>query len=63
MKFRVISEVNILGLKAKDEYIHEFDDGSNVFGRVLAYHERMHKVFPNCDFRLIKATEIKEVEK
>lgn len=58
MKFKIISEVNFDGLIIKDTYIHEFDDESNVFGRVLEYHQRMYKVFPGCEFKLIKAVEV-----
>ena len=60
MKFKIISEVDLFGLKCKDEYIAEFADDSNVFGRVLEYHERMYKIFPNCKFKLISAEEVKK---
>ena len=56
MKMKIISKVQIDGVGiCTDEYIHEFDDDSNVFGRILEYHQRMYKVFPNCEFRLISA--------
>lgn len=59
IKVKVISFVNFNGMKIKDEYIQEYDDNENVFGRILLYHQRMQKVFPNCDFELIEAREIK----
>lgn len=62
MRFKIVSEVNLFGLIFTDTYIHEFSEDTNVFGRVLEYHKRMAKVFPNKQFRLIKATEIKEDE-
>lgn len=58
MKFRLISEVDIGGMKIKDDYVHEFSDDSIVFDRMYEYHQRMHKVFPGCKFRLIKGIEL-----
>lgn len=58
MKFKIESEVYFEGLTMHDEYIHEFDDKSNVFGRVLEYHQRMYKTFPGLEFKLIKAVEL-----
>lgn len=61
-RFKVESEVRIDGIgKCKDEFIIEFEDDLNVFGRALAYRQRMRRTFPNSEFRLIKATRIKEV--
>ena len=46
MKMRIISDVIIDGIgTVKDEYIHEFEDDSNVFGRVLDYRQRMYSSF------------------
>ena len=60
MKFKVDSIVHIKGIgKVKASHTQTFADDSNVFGRVLEYHQYMHKAFPNCDFKLIKATEVK----
>ncbi len=58
MKFRIKSEVMLFGMKFTDEYIHEFPDDSNVFGRVLEYHRRMEKTFPNMPFKLIEAKQL-----
>ncbi len=58
MKFRIISEVMLFGMKVTDEYVHEFPDDSNVFGRVLEYHQRMEKAFPNMPFKLIEAKQL-----
>ena len=59
MKFKMESEVYIDGIgKMTHTHTQEFADDSNVFGRVLDYHKYMYQTFPNCDFRLIKATEI-----
>ena len=53
------SEVKVDGIgKIKHRHTQEFADDSNVFGRVLEYHQYMHKTFPNCEFKLIKATEV-----
>ncbi len=60
MKFKIISEVDIFGIIYTDEYIQEFSDDSNVFGRVLEYHQRMYKKFPNKSFKLKSATQIVE---
>ena len=59
MKFKIVSKVDLLG-GMKHEYIHEFPDDSNVFGRVLDYHEHMRKTFGNRKFEMISAKEIKE---
>lgn len=59
MKFKVRSEVLFGDMVITDTYVHEFADDSNVFGRVLEYHQRMYKAFPNCRFRLIEAKELK----
>lgn len=56
MKFDIISEVFINGIgKMRHEHTQEFSEDSNVFGRVLEYHQYMYKAFPNCEFKLIKA--------
>lgn len=58
MKFEMVSEVFISGIgKVRHEHTQEFADDSNVFGRILEYHQYMYKTFPNCEFNLIKATE------
>lgn len=59
MKFEVLSEVIVEGIgKMKHQHTQTFADDSNVFGRVLEYHQYMYKTFPQCDFRLIKAKEV-----
>lgn len=59
MKFKMESEVIVNGIgKMKHRHTQEFADDSNVFGRVLEYHQYMYKTFPNCEFKLIKATEV-----
>lgn len=59
MKFEVLSEVFVEGIgKTKHMHTQEFADDSNVFERVIEYHQYMYKTFPKCDFRLIKAKEI-----
>lgn len=57
-KFKIISKVKIEGLNIKDEYVQEYNDDENVFGKMLLYHQRMKKIYPNCDFELIKAKRI-----
>lgn len=59
MKFQMESEVYVDGIgKMKHSHTQEFANDSNVFGRVLEYHQYMYRTFPNCDFRLIKAKEV-----
>lgn len=58
MIFKVQSEVNVCGHTMKHEHTMEFDNDSNVFGRVLAYREYMKKTFPECEYRLIKARQV-----
>lgn len=59
MKFKIESEVYVDGIgKMKHSHTQEFANDSNVFGRVLEYHQYMYKTFPKCEFRLIKAKEI-----
>ena len=36
----------------------EFDDNSNVFGRVLDFRNHMREVFPGCEYKLIKAKQV-----
>lgn len=60
VKYKITSEVNIGGLICRDTYTQEFDDDENVFGRVLIYHQRMYKVFPHREFRLICAEPVKQ---
>jgi len=57
MKMMILSEVNMDGMVIKDEYIEDFGD-ENVFGKVLKYHERMKKVFPGCEFKLVKTKRV-----
>ena len=60
MRFRFVSEVVIAGIgKMRHEHTQEFADDSNVFGRVLEYHQYMYKTFPKCEFRLIRAEQVK----
>ena len=58
MKMKITSEVFLDGMRITDEYVQEFDDNENVFGRVLKYHKRMEKVFPKCEYRLIKSKRV-----
>ena len=59
MKFKMESEVIIEGIgKVKHTHVQIFDDNTNVFGRVLEYHQYMYKTFPKCEFKLINAKEI-----
>lgn len=56
MKFDVESEVYVEGIGImRHNHTQEFADNSNVFGRVLEYHQYMYKTFPNCPFKLTKA--------
>ena len=58
MLFDIETEVYINGFgKANHKHTQEFADDSNVFGRVLEYHQYMEKVFPGCEYKLIKAKE------
>lgn len=59
MKMKIISKVDLDGMLITDEYVQEFDDKENVFGRILIYHQRMNKVFPNANFRIEKTEIIK----
>lgn len=55
-KVRVISEVQIPTIgKVTHTQDFEFADNENVFGKVLAYREEMKRLFPGCDYRMIKA--------
>ena len=55
MVFNITSEVIVKGIgKMHHRHTQEFADDSNVFGRVLEYHQYMHKTFPKCEFKLIK---------
>lgn len=58
MKFKIKSKVNVDGIIVIDEYVQEFDENENVFGRILIYHKRMQKIFPDCKFDLIQAKRI-----
>ena len=58
VKVEIKSQVDLGGIKAIDTYIEEFDDNENVFSKILKYHERMHKIFPNCAFKLVSVKEI-----
>jgi len=60
MKFKITSLVQIGSFSMKHEYIHEFPDDSNVFGRVLDYHKHMDATFGKCKYELINAEEIKK---
>lgn len=60
MRMRIRSKVKFDEFTLSDEYVQEFDEKENVFGRVLIYHERMRKVFPGCEFELVSAKEVKE---
>ena len=60
VKVKIKSQVDLGGIKVIDTYIEEFDDNENVFSKILKYHERMHKIFPNCEFKLISIREIGE---
>lgn len=61
MRFKLESEVFVEGIgKMKHTHTQTFADDSNVFGRVLEYHQYMYKTFPNCKFKLIKAMELQK---
>lgn len=56
MTLKIKSEVVVDGIgKMRHEHTQEFADDSNVFGRVLEYHQYMYNTFPKCEFRLISA--------
>lgn len=56
MTFYITSEVFVDGIgKMRHEHTQEFAEDSNVFGRVLEYHQYMDKTFPKCEYRLVKA--------
>ena len=59
-KWAFKAEVNIPRV-GKVTHSHEltFDDNENVFGRVLGFREHMHKTFPNYEYKLIEAKEVK----
>lgn len=60
MRLKILSEVYIDTIgKIKHEHIQEFEDDSNVFGRVYDYHQYMYRTFPGCNFKLIEAKEVK----
>ena len=64
MKFQITTEVYVPRLgKMNHTHVQEFDDDSNVFGRMYEYRQYIYKTFPNCDFKLIKATKAKEENK
>lgn len=60
MKLLIKSEVVMMDMVWKHEHVQEFEDGTNVFGKMLQYHQYMYKTFPNCPFKLISTKEIKE---
>ena len=41
------------------EHDQDFDDDSNVFGRVYDYRQYMKGTFPGCEFRLLSAKEVR----
>ena len=58
MIFDIETEVYIEGIgTAKHYHTQEFADDSNEFGRVIEYREYIHRIFPNCDYKLIQAVE------
>lgn len=59
MVFNITSEVMVKGIgKIYHQHTQEFADDSNVFGRVLEYHQYMYKTFPKCKFKLVKIERI-----
>ena len=58
MKFKIKSIVYMSGFEMEYEHIQLFDENSNVFGRVLEYHQYMYKKFPGLEFKLVKAIEV-----
>ena len=60
MIFRMKSKVMLYGMECTHEHEQEFDDNSNVFGRVLEYHQYMERTFPNMPFKLISAEQLEE---
>lgn len=59
MKLKIKSRVKFPSFTLNDEYVQEFDDSENEFGLVLAYHERMKRVFPGREFELVSVKEVK----
>lgn len=60
MKFQIRSEVRVPGLGVvKHSHEQDFPADSNVFGRVLEYHEYMRRTFPGCEFKLVDTKEVK----
>ena len=59
-KFEILSEVYYGDFAIKDRYIETFNKDENTFGRILKYHKRMYKTFPNREFKLISALPVKE---
>jgi len=60
MIFDIESRVTIEGIgNVTHKHMQEFNDNSNVFGRVYDYHQYMKKTFPNCNFEMVSAKERK----
>lgn len=60
MKFRIRSEIHVPGIGWMGHtHEQEFDDDSNVFGRVYEYRQYIYKTFPGCDYKLISAKQVK----
>ena len=56
MTVETVSEINVPGIgKVKHTQEMTFPDYSNVFGRVYDYRHEMNRLFPGCEYRLIKA--------
>lgn len=62
-RLKIMSEVIIFGLKSRYEYVEEFDDNENVFGRILKYHQHMEETFPNKEWRLVKVERLEPIGK
>ena len=60
MKLSIKSEVTIPGIgTCTHEHTQDFDDSSNVFGRVYDYRQYMKDTFPGCKYRLLSAKEVR----
>lgn len=61
MKFIIRTEVTVPTVgKFNHEHMQEFADDSNEFGRVLEYREYIHRMFPERNYKLIEAKEVKQ---
>ena len=59
MIYKIQSMVMIQGIKTIHEYEQKYDENENVFGRLCIYHEHMSSLFPNCQYKMIKAVKVR----